>query len=230
GRLARPLGQLQPECLAGRALGELGDPRGIQHPSLPVERVDADQAYDFPRHHGDALLRGLRAPDHLPRGLARERRPVEGAFAGDDEIRLGKCGVEANAFQHPGGSRHPPPMSASGPSVPPPSANASPRASRNVHPSPRAAPVPPSTVAEPPNPTTTTLAPRSPASQISSPTPRVVVRSGSSWSGRSRAMLHAVALSKIAVSGSTQPSTPATGAPSGPGTDTCSRSAPAAKP
>src|SRR5207247_9215585 len=54
------------------------------------------------------LPRGRPAPAPAARGLTRERRPVEGAFAGDDEIRLGKCGVEAYAFQHPRGSRHQP--------------------------------------------------------------------------------------------------------------------------
>jgi len=50
-----------------------------------------------------------------------------------------------------------------------------------------------------PRPTTTVLAPRSTASHTSSPTPRVVARSGSSCSGLRSAMPHAVALSKIAV-------------------------------
>src|SRR6266545_1084503 len=121
---------------------------------------------------------------------------------------------------------HPPTSSANCPSVPPPSGSGPPAAFNSVHPRPRAAPVPPSTVADPPRPTTTVFAPRSMASQMSSPTPRVVARSGSSWSGLSSAIPHAVALSKIAVSGSTHPNSPETGSPSGPVTRSRSRSDP----
>src|SRR5207247_2078823 len=110
--------------------------------------------------------------------------------------------------------------------TPPPTIPSPPPQPQTVHPTPRATPLPPSTVPDPPSPTTTFFAPRSPASQITSPTPRVVVRSGSSWSGRSRRIPQAVADSKIAVSGSTQPSSADTGSPSGPVTCSCSRSMP----
>src|SRR5213083_2535033 len=82
---------------------------------------------------------------------------------------------------------HPRPRDASSTSEPPPSGSWSPAAFSNVHPSPRAAPVPPSTVAVPPSPTTMVCAPRSAAVQISSPTPRVVVRRGSRSSGSTSA-------------------------------------------
>src|SRR5204863_6611149 len=113
-------------------------------------------------------------------------------------------------------------------SAPPPSGRGSPAGFSNVQPNPRAAPVPPSTVAVPPRPTTIVLAPRSAAVQISSPTPRVVVRVGSRSSGSTSASPQAAALSTSAVSASIRPSSADGAAPLGPVTSSRSRRAPAA--
>jgi hypothetical protein len=115
-------------------------------------------------------------------------------------------------------------QSANADSAPPPSGKSPPFTSENVHPKPRAAPTPPSTLAEPPSPTITLLAPRAAASISSSPTPRLVASSGLRRSAASNARPHALALSRIAVSTSIQPSTASTGTPSGPVTGTDSRS------
>src|SRR5437773_12309210 len=70
--------------------------------------MDPDQAFDFPGHHGDALLGRLRPPDHFARRLADERRPIKGALPGHDEIRLGEGGVKAHATEYPLGPRYQP--------------------------------------------------------------------------------------------------------------------------
>src|SRR5438552_42692 len=191
-KIGGPLGAGQPERLAHGPLGERGDPRGVEHATFAVQRMQAHEPFDLAGYDRHARPGGLSAPHDLARRLADERRLVERPLAGDHELRFGEGGIESHSGQNP----------------------------------PRAAPVPPSTVADPPRPTTTVFAPRSTASQISSPTPRDVARSGSSCSGLRSAIPQAEALSKIAVSGSTQPSSPDTDSPKGPATVMRSRNEP----
>src|SRR5439155_15196609 len=289
-KIGGPLGAGQPERLAHGPLGEGGDPRGVEHATFAVQRMQAHEPFDLAGYDRHARPGGLSAPHDLARRLADERRLVERPLAGDHELRFGEAasnptrarthsaprvswalakyaspapsppaapppgsiarsprpcrainaarrssprersftpsgpapfcgpntgaapcgptsGVVTSASAMTRAARpHPPSSPPSCASDPPPSGSGSPWASRNAQPSPRAAPVPPSTVADPPRPTTTVFAPRSTASQISSPTPRHVALNGSSCSGLRSAIPQAVALSKIAVSGSTQPS------------------------
>src|SRR5205823_945189 len=226
-KIGGPLGAGQPERLAHGPLGERGDPRGVEHATFAVQRMQAHEPFDLAGYDRHARPGGLSAPHDLARRLADERRLVERPLAGDHELRFGEGGIESHSGQNPlraarelglGEIREPRAQSARG--------TAPPAAPRTAQPSPRAAPVPPSTVADPPRPTTTVFAPRSTASQISSPTPRDVARSGSSCSGLRSAIPQAVALSKIAVSGSTQPSSPDTDSPKGPATVMRSRNEP----
>src|SRR5205823_5910276 len=223
-----PLGSGQPERFAHGSLREGRDTGGVEHATFTVQRMQADQPFDLARHDGDPRLRRLGAPHHLTRRLPDERRLVERPLPGDHELGLGECRVEPHPCQDP--------LRATGKlglaeahetRAEPARGTTAGQCGEDATaaPSPRGAPVPPSTVAEPPKPTTTVLAPRSTASQTSSPTPRVVARSGSSCSGLRSAMPHAVALSKMAVSGSTHPSSPETGSPRGPVTLRRSRNA-----
>src|SRR5438094_513979 len=182
-KIGGPLAAGQPKRLAHGPLGERGDPRGVEHPTFAVQRMQAHEPFDLAGYDRHARPGGLSPPHDLARRLADERRLVERPLAGDHELRFGEGGIESHSGQNPL------------------------RAARDLG------------LGE-------IRAPRSPASQISSPTPRDVARSGSSCSGLRSAIPQAVALSKIAVSGSTQPSSPETDSPKGPATVMRSRNEP----
>src|SRR5207247_1610596 len=201
--------------LARDLFRHLGERQTVEHPTVPVatDGVDPDHSLDPSGDDRHFLPGGLGAPHELAGRFADERRLVEHAFAGAHQLRFGPAPATAST---PAAMPQPDPNAASSVNAPPPSGSGSPRAFSNVQPKPRAAPVPPSTVAVPPRPTTIVLAPRSAAVQINSPTPRVVVRIGSRSSGSTSARPQAVALSRMAVSPSIQPSSAETDSPIGP--------------
>src|SRR5205809_940615 len=224
--------KLNVQGLARDLFRHLGERQTVEHPTVPVatDGVHPDHSLDPSGDDRHFLSGRLGAPHDLAGRFADERRLVEHAFPSDHEVRFGQRGIatSANATTR-AAMPQPDPNDASSVNAPPPSGSGSPRAFSNVQPKPRAAPVPPSTVAVPPRPTTIVLAPRSAAVQINSPTPRVVVRIGSRSSGSTSARPQAVALSRMAVSPSIQPSSAGTDSPIGPVTASRSRDAPAGR-
>src|SRR6059058_5965547 len=87
-KIDAPLGGRQPERLAHGALGEGRDTRGVEPFSLAVERVQPDESFDPPRDHSHFLPGGLCPPHYFTRGLADERRAIEGPFTGDHQLRV----------------------------------------------------------------------------------------------------------------------------------------------
>src|SRR5437762_95434 len=309
-KIGGPLGAGQPERLAHGPLGEGGDPRGVEHATFAVQRMQAHEPFDLAGYDRHARPGGLSAPHDLARRLADERRLVERPLAGDHELRFGEGGIESHSGQNPlraarelglGEIREPRAQSARGtapgehrqvsPAVPGHQRREAlespgkelhtfgPRSllwpehrrralwadqrrghvrerndARGEAPSPlkfRQLGQRPASfgkrlavgVEERPAKSPSRAGPavyrggppqthdhrlRAPFDRLPDqpPTPRDVARSGSSCSGLRSAIPQAVALSKIAVSGSTQPSSPDTDSPKGPATVMRSRNEP----
>src|SRR5437867_5663610 len=100
-KIGGPLGARQPERLADGPLGERGDPRGVEHATFAVQRMQAHEPFDLAGYDRHARPGGLSAPHDLARRLADERRLVERPLAGDHWLRIGEAGIESHSGQNP---------------------------------------------------------------------------------------------------------------------------------